>query len=296
ILARVLMAATSEPPPGSLIPSAATRSPAMAGFRNSCFCPRVPSSSSTGSVMSLCTMNAVLTPPLSDHDIPSMYAVVAHQSSPLPPQSGSRRMPNSPKSAPFLNNSRGNSPASSHSAACGVISACTKRFTVSRIMSCSSVKPGKLAFLSSTPTWLIVESPRGHILTSAGSALGSTMPRTILSRPGSSVSVPEQEERRLGYNYQFPKNTEVFLRIPSLAVLAAAGLAAVPALFAADWKPVTPAELAQSAPKVEKDADAEALFWEVHVLDEAQSGQYPHSVFTHYVRIKIFTDRGKEKF
>lgn len=108
--------------------------------------------------------------------------------------------------------------------------------------------------------------------------------------------MPEQEERRLGYNYQFPKNTEVFLRIPSLAVLAAAGLAAVPALFAADWKPVTPAELAQSAPKVEKDADAEALFWEVHVLDEAQSGQYPHSVFTHYVRIKIFTDRGKEKF
>ena len=64
----------------------------------------------------------------------------------------------------------------------------------------------------------------------------------------------------------------------------------------ADWRPISAAELAQSSPKVEKDADAEAFLWEVHVLDEAQSGEYPHSVFTHYIRLKIFTDRGKEKF
>src|SRR5216684_4603231 len=67
-------------------------------------------------------------------------------------------------------------------------------------------------------------------------------------------------------------------------------------LYGADWKAVTPEELAQKAPRVEKDADAEAFLWEVHVLDEAQGGEYPHSVFTHYIRIKIFTDRGKEKY
>jgi hypothetical protein len=31
--------------------------------------------------------------------------------------------------------------------------------------------------------------------------------------------------------------------------------------FAADWRPVDPAELAQKVPKVEPTADAEAIFW-----------------------------------
>lgn len=60
-----------------------------------------------------------------------------------------------------------------------------------------------------------------------------------------------------------------------------------------DWKPIDPAELALAAPTVEKDADAEALFWEVKVADEAEGGD-PRTVLKHYVRIKIFNERGRE--
>ncbi|MET0646728.1 MAG: DUF3857 domain-containing protein [Pyrinomonadaceae bacterium] len=60
-----------------------------------------------------------------------------------------------------------------------------------------------------------------------------------------------------------------------------------------DWKPVDPSEIALSAPTVEKDADAEALFWEVRVADEAE-GYAPRTVLRHYVRIKIYNERGRE--
>ncbi|HZH33075.1 MAG TPA: DUF3857 domain-containing protein [Pyrinomonadaceae bacterium] len=56
-----------------------------------------------------------------------------------------------------------------------------------------------------------------------------------------------------------------------------------------DWKPVDPAHLALKAPIVEKDADAEAIFWEVRVDDAEQD-----LIFTNYIRIKIFTERGRE--
>ena len=57
-----------------------------------------------------------------------------------------------------------------------------------------------------------------------------------------------------------------------------------------DWKPMDPAHLAMKAPSVEKDADAEALLWEVYVDDASNSG----TDFIHYVRVKVFTERGKE--
>jgi len=57
-----------------------------------------------------------------------------------------------------------------------------------------------------------------------------------------------------------------------------------------DWKPVDPAELALKAPTVEKDADAEALFWEVR-MDDNPEGDL---IFNHYIRIKVFTERGRE--
>jgi hypothetical protein len=34
------------------------------------------------------------------------------------------------------------------------------------------------------------------------------------------------------------------------------------------WKPIDPAHVALKAPAVEKDADAEAFFWEVYFKDE----------------------------
>ncbi|MGH9936425.1 MAG: DUF3857 domain-containing transglutaminase family protein [Blastocatellia bacterium] len=59
------------------------------------------------------------------------------------------------------------------------------------------------------------------------------------------------------------------------------------------WKPIDPAHVALKAPVVEKDADAEALFWEVYFKDE-WDGSIPRKVFSHYVRIKIFSQRGVE--
>jgi hypothetical protein len=65
-------------------------------------------------------------------------------------------------------------------------------------------------------------------------------------------------------------------------------------IFAQDklWREVTPAELAMNTPKVEADADAEAIFWEVRV-DDKKIGRLSYN---HYVRVKIFTERGREKF
>lgn len=67
-------------------------------------------------------------------------------------------------------------------------------------------------------------------------------------------------------------------------------------VFAGDtgvsWKPITPAELAMKEPSVEKEADAEAIFWEVW-LDDKKSNRLSYD---HYVRVKIFTERGREKF
>lgn len=62
------------------------------------------------------------------------------------------------------------------------------------------------------------------------------------------------------------------------------------AVFADDWRPIDPADLALKAPLVEKDADAEAIFWEVRIDDDPEGDL----IFTHYIRIKIFTDRGRE--
>ncbi|MDT7807210.1 MAG: hypothetical protein QOJ70_1023 [Acidobacteriota bacterium] len=81
-----------------------------------------------------------------------------------------------------------------------------------------------------------------------------------------------------------------------LVCLLALGYLAAPHSSSArgdNWKPVDPAELSLSAPLVEKDADAEALFWEVKVADEAEGGD-PRTVLQHYVRIKIFNERGRE--
>src|SRR5271154_3309295 len=61
------------------------------------------------------------------------------------------------------------------------------------------------------------------------------------------------------------------------------------------WLPVTDAERSMKSPVVEKDAGVEALFWRVHVRDEFMSGQELRRVLYHYVRLKIFDGKGKEK-
>lgn len=87
---------------------------------------------------------------------------------------------------------------------------------------------------------------------------------------------------------KFPSS---LVKLP-LAAVCLLLLAAVLPAFAAgdDWRPVDPSALALKAPVVEKDADAEALFWEVRVDD----GPVGELIFTHYIRIKVFTERGRE--
>ena len=46
------------------------------------------------------------------------------------------------------------------------------------------------------------------------------------------------------------------------------------------------------SPKVEPGADAEAIFWEVRIDDSSDS----QLTQQHYVRVKIFTERGREKY
>jgi Domain of Unknown Function with PDB structure (DUF3857) len=58
------------------------------------------------------------------------------------------------------------------------------------------------------------------------------------------------------------------------------------------WRPVSPAELAMKTPTVEPDADAEAIFWEVRLDDKKQD----KLTYSNYVRVKIFTERGRERF
>lgn len=59
-----------------------------------------------------------------------------------------------------------------------------------------------------------------------------------------------------------------------------------------EWKPVDPKELALKESKVEKNADAEAIFWDV-----TYDMNFLRSVKTNtYVRIKIFTERGRDEY
>jgi uncharacterized protein DUF3857/transglutaminase superfamily protein len=78
-------------------------------------------------------------------------------------------------------------------------------------------------------------------------------------------------------------------------LLAIVFTAFAPAAFSADkekelWKPLNPSDLRPSAPVVEKDADAEALFWEV-VIDDSP---FSDMSLKHYVRIKVFNERGRD--
>lgn len=79
--------------------------------------------------------------------------------------------------------------------------------------------------------------------------------------------------------------------LPFLSLLLLCSSAVV---FAQDktWRDISPAELALKTPTVEPDADAEAIFWEVRIDDSASD----ELALKHYVRVKIFTERGREKF
>ena len=80
--------------------------------------------------------------------------------------------------------------------------------------------------------------------------------------------------------------------------LAALSLLALfaPSASATDWKPLDPAHLALKQPKLDPTASAEALLWEVRVADDLDGNRIPVTVYDHYLRAKIFSDRGREAF
>jgi hypothetical protein len=83
-----------------------------------------------------------------------------------------------------------------------------------------------------------------------------------------------------------------YTRIPSNLLFALLVVGMTSALGQANkspWRTIEPAHFALKAPAVEKDADAEVLFWEVRVQPQGQGAS-----LSHYLRIKIFTERGRE--
>lgn len=88
------------------------------------------------------------------------------------------------------------------------------------------------------------------------------------------------------------------ISISSLLFLAPMGLATLilPAhAFADSWAPVSREDLALKQGRVEADADAEVLEWEIQVKDE-WSGEEIRSSQTQRQRIKIFSERGRDKY
>jgi hypothetical protein len=67
-----------------------------------------------------------------------------------------------------------------------------------------------------------------------------------------------------------------------------------PPEFAA-WLPITLAEQQMKSPVVDPNAGAEVLTWRVHVVDELLSNRDLQRVLYHYVRLKIFDEKGAEK-
>lgn len=89
-----------------------------------------------------------------------------------------------------------------------------------------------------------------------------------------------------GYMNYFQSCLRLILTLACLALF----FSAVAIAKDGDWRPPSPTELALKAPIVEKDADAEYLYWETKV-DNSDGLE-----LSHYVRVKIFTERGREKF
>ena len=138
-VARVLIAATSEPHSGSLIENAPRTSPVAIFGSNRCFCSLVP----CWAIM-YATMKCVLITPEIDiqpRAICSTTSAYVSSDSPSPPYSSEIVRPNSPISFIPSTIASGNSSLCSSSVACGMISLSTKSLTVRRISCCTSVRP-----------------------------------------------------------------------------------------------------------------------------------------------------------
>jgi transglutaminase-like putative cysteine protease len=80
-----------------------------------------------------------------------------------------------------------------------------------------------------------------------------------------------------------------------MAAAICASLLVVPAgnVAAADWPLIAPADLALTKPRINPNADAEVLLWDVRLTDSDERDQL-QTILEHHLRIKIFTERGRE--
>lgn len=103
-----------------------------------------------------------------------------------------------------------------------------------------------------------------------------------------------------GYTAPMPKprarNAIVFLAVMLLSCsrMPAQQKTPAPPEFI-NWPPITPAEQQMKSPVVEPNAGAEVLTWRVHVADELLSNRDLQRVLYHYIRMKIFDEKGVEK-
>ena len=65
-------------------------------------------------------------------------------------------------------------------------------------------------------------------------------------------------------------------------------------VFAADWRPLNPEELARKQSKTDPNADAECLFRDVRIENNVIGSAMNQT--TNYIRFKIYNDRGREKY
>jgi len=118
---------------------------------------------------------------------------------------------------------------------------------------------------------------------------------TQVSEPARDLHVRSQfqQENPMKSHTSFLRRKRVFLYSSLLLMTLVASSWAPPNLFAGDetWLPINPADLALKAPIVEPDADAEAIFWDIRIDDAGENDL----VLSHYVRIKIFTELGRQK-
>src|SRR5688572_2733726 len=70
-------------------------------------------------------------------------------------------------------------------------------------------------------------------------------------------------------------------------------LAASQSAGAADWPVIAPADLTLAKPRIDPNTDAEVLLWDVRLTDSDERDQL-QTILEHHLRIKIFTDRGRE--
>ncbi len=65
--------------------------------------------------------------------------------------------------------------------------------------------------------------------------------------------------------------------------------------YASKWEPIPASALAEKKARVDPDADAEALLWEIRVQDDLTAAGI-ESQLSQHIRIQVYTDRGAEEY